>query len=91
MKKISVIVDEHSSMRRENKFLHAELEALRIEHHDAMRRLSTLQRELERTSQTKEVVNLCKLLLTGSLIPLVSVFLLYTLIDGSILGGSSGL
>ena len=81
VKRISVIVEEHNLLKRENQTLHAELETLRVEYNDLLRKYANVERELSLTSNTKEVVNLCKLLLTGSLIPVASIFILYSLID----------
>lgn len=77
------MVNEHNSLREENNSLHAELDVLRLDYNALLKKISVLEREANLTSQTKEVVNLCKLLLTGSLIPVASIFLLYLLIDVS--------
>ncbi len=84
-KKLVEAVEEHDSMRAENQRLQVELDHLRRNYDDASRRLQKLERELDRRNQTSEVVNLCKLLLTGSLIPFISIFVLYWLMDGSLL------
>jgi septal ring factor EnvC (AmiA/AmiB activator) len=84
-KKLVAAVEEHDSMRAENHRLQVELDHLRRNYEDASRRLQKLERELDRRNQTSEVVNLCKLLLTGSLVPFISIFVFYWLMDGSLL------
>jgi regulator of replication initiation timing len=84
-KKLVAAVEEHDSMRAENHRLQLELDSLRRNYDDASRRLQNLERELDRRKQASEVVDLCKLLLTGTLVPFLSIFVLYWLIEGSLL------
>jgi len=77
-------VEEHEYLRTENHRLQSELDQLRRNYEDSSRRLQKVERELDRRNQTTEIVNLCKLLLTGSLVPLMSIVLLYWVLEGSL-------
>lgn len=77
-------MEEHEYLRTENHRLQSELDQLRRNYEDSSRRLQKVERELDRRNQTTEIVNLCKLLLTGSLVPLMSIVLLYWVLEGSL-------
>jgi hypothetical protein len=80
---ISVLKDrEH--LNEVNSSLRREVEELKQERNLLQRQLETLRRELERINQTKQVVNLCKLMLAWSLVPVASVVLVFALLDGSL-------
>jgi hypothetical protein len=79
-----MIIEERSSLERMITDLRSENRDLRSERDNLERRINSLQQELERTNQTKEVVNLCKLMLAGSVVPIVSVLIILTLLDGSV-------
>ena len=78
-----MVIEDHDKLKLENTYLRDELDILRREYDHISKRLLALQRQLDRTNQTKDVVNLCKLLLVGSLVPAASLVLVYSLIDGS--------
>jgi hypothetical protein len=67
-----------------NATLVEEVGHLRSECHLLEKKLSTLQTQIERTNEMKEVVNLCKLVVAGSMVPVASVLLFFALIDGSL-------
>ena len=71
-------------LRLEIERLSTDLNELRIVHEEACRKLKSMQKDLEFRNQATELVNLCKLLLMGSLVPLCSLFVLYVIIDGSL-------
>jgi hypothetical protein len=71
-------------MRLEIERLTTELTELRVVHEETCRKVKSMQKDLDFRNQTTEVVNLCKLLLMGSLVPLCSLFVLYVIIDGSL-------
>ena len=89
MKRLSSIIEEHEDLRLENRELHEALAALKRDYEHVSKQLMSLQHQLERTNETKEVVNLCRLMLAGSLVPVASMVLIYSFIDGSIFVAST--
>lgn len=82
MKRVSAMIDELQLIRHENSDLRLELDTVRREYEKLTQKVVSLQLQLDRTDQTKEVVNLCKLILAGSLVPVASMLLMYALVDG---------
>lgn len=78
------MIAEHENLKQENSDLRAELDTIKREYEQVTKQLASLQRQVERTNEAKEVVNLCKLLLAGSLVPIISLFLIYSSLDGSV-------
>ena len=77
------ILEEHKALKSENEQLKSELDATRCENVSIRAELRAMHRRLDRVEGLSELVNLCKLLLTGSAVPFVSIFLLYCLLDGA--------
>lgn len=84
MSKMLGEADDREQLRSEVDRLYTELTTLRIVHEESMRKLKSMQKELDFRNQTTELVSLCRLLLMGSLVPLGSLFILYVVIDGSL-------
>jgi chromosome segregation ATPase len=85
VKKLGIIIEEHEDLKQENHALHEELTILKREYDQVSKQLISLQRQLDRTNETKEVTKLCKLILMGSLVPLASFIIMIAFMDGSIL------
>lgn len=63
--------------------LRRELDEVKHDRNLLERQLDALRRDMERMNQTKQVVDLCKLILAGSLVPVASAIVVFALIDGS--------
>ena len=66
-----------------NRALRDEINSITADYDRLSQRFHAMQSELERTNQTREMLNLCKLLLAGSLVPIASAFIVFLLADGS--------
>ena len=65
--------------------LRKELEDSRIERRKLERFVGSLQSEMSRSKQIKELFDLGKLLLAGTLVPAASACVLYWVMDGSLI------
>ena len=91
VRRLSTIVEEHDDIRMENAELKTELSYLKREYEQVSKQIHALQRQLDRTNEAKEVVKLCKLMLAGVLVPVASVLLIYSVIDGTLFVSSADL
>ena len=78
------VLKDRERLNEVNTSLRREIQELRHDRDMLEKQLDSLRREVERINQTKQVVNLCKLVLAGSLVPVASVVLIFALIDGSL-------
>jgi nitrogenase molybdenum-iron protein alpha/beta subunit len=72
------------ALHRDNVRLRQDVLELRRQNGILTTNLKERDKELGKTNKVKELVNLCKLCLTGSLIPVASMFGFYLLIGSSV-------
>lgn len=89
VEEMKLLVEERNTLAHEMFHLKEEIVELRTDRQSLERRLTSLQHELEIRNQMKEAVNLCKLLLAGSLVPVASILVLFALLDGSLFVSNS--
>ncbi len=67
-------------MRQDNNILKQDVQSLQHQCSSITRQLKDRDKELQETNKVKELVDLCKLCLTGSVVPIASFFAFYLLI-----------
>lgn len=84
LSKLPIGGEECNVLRKDNVVLKQDIDNL--QHHCAglSRQLKERDKELEESNKMKELVDLCKLCLTGSVVPVASCFAFYLLIGTSL-------
>ena len=84
LQRVSVLLDEHNTLKSENADLRHEITLMKSDFDRLSHKFQYVQSQLERANETKQVLDLCKLLLAGSIVPVASALLVYFLADGSL-------
>jgi hypothetical protein len=82
-------MNDLDKLSNENIALRGEIKSISADYDRLSQRFHSIQCELERTNQTRDLLNLCKLLLAGSVVPIASAFVVFFLADGSSLIAST--